>query len=187
MRVQSDRKLGQSRESHVKRLFWSVYNTNVYLRRHHVIWLEKWVETHYSNGAHLVLIRPETVASLGLPIHRLTEPICVSLALSASLETVSHFSDYVYLTASSLDNAWTSRPVRALVAPGLCTEILLGLPFLVHNKIVVDHDARTAIDKSSNFDLLNVIRVTRPTVNKPLSPKQKYKRVLNFRKLMLKE
>src|SRR5271168_4611431 len=52
MRVQSDRKLGQSRESQVKRLLWSVYNTNVYLRRchviHHVIWLEKWVETHYS-------------------------------------------------------------------------------------------------------------------------------------------
>src|SRR5271168_2153215 len=68
----------------------------------------------------------------------------VSPNLSASplpflhLSTLSLiFSDYVYLTASSLDNAWTSRPVRALVAPGLCTEILLGLPFLVHNKIVV--------------------------------------------------
>src|SRR6202522_1756321 len=145
------------------------------------------VKCMLDNGAHLVLIRPKTVASLGLPIHRLTEPICISLALSASLDTVSHFSDYVYLTASSLDNAWTSRPVRALVAPGLCTEILLGLPFLVHNKIVVDHDARTAIDKSSSFDLLNVTRVARPTINRPLSPKQKYKRVLNFRKLMLKE
>src|ERR1700678_4759654 len=83
--------------------------------------------------------------------------------------------------------AWSSRPVRALVPPGLCTEILLALPFLVHNKIVVDHDAQTAIDKSSNFDLLNLIHVTRPTINKPLSPKQKYKRILNFRRLMLKE
>src|ERR1700678_436350 len=46
---------------------------------------------------------------------------------------------------TTLDNAWTSRPVCALVVPGLCTEILLGLPFLVDNKIVVDHDAQTAI------------------------------------------
>jgi hypothetical protein len=124
---------------------------------------------------------------LGYPIHHLPEPVCVSLALSASLETISLFSEYVLLAASSLDNAWTSHPVRAHVAPGLCTEILLGLPFLVHNEIVVDHEARTAIDKTCNFDLLNLTRCPRPTVKRPLSPKQKYNRVIKFRKLMLTE
>jgi hypothetical protein len=33
--------------------------------------------------------------------------------------------------------------------------VLLGLPFLSHNNIVVDHSARTAIDKTMEFDLLN--------------------------------
>src|ERR1700678_3253109 len=35
-----------------QKVMWSIYNTNIYLRRchviNHVIWLEKWVETHYS-------------------------------------------------------------------------------------------------------------------------------------------
>src|ERR1700678_3857503 len=44
-----------------------------------------------------------------------------------------------------------------------------------------------AIEKTSNFCLLNVVCITRPTINRPLSPKQKYKHILNFRKLMLKE
>ena len=68
-----------------------------------------------------------------------------------------------------MNNAWSSKPVRALVAPGLCSNILLGLPFLVHNKIVIDHEAHTAVDKSSGFDLLN--ENTSCRVVTPSSPK----------------
>jgi hypothetical protein len=39
--------------------------------------------------------------------------------------------------------------------PSLCAPIILGLPFLLHNNIIIDHAARTVIDKLSNFDLLN--------------------------------
>jgi hypothetical protein len=149
------------------------------------------VQCLLDNGAHLVLIRPETVALLHLPVHRLQEPICVSLALAQSFHTVSSFSDYVFISPSSLNNAWSSRPIRALVAPGLCTQILLGLPFLVHNKIVIDHEARTAIDKTCGFDLLNDVHIPRPIFNKMLSPKEKrlqsFRLIQKHRKLLLSE
>ena len=47
------------------------------------------------NGAHLVLIRPETVADLALPIHKLDTPISVTLALEGK-KTTSVFHDYVH-------------------------------------------------------------------------------------------
>ena len=106
------------------------------------------------NGAHLVLIRLETVTDLALPIRKLETPISVTLALEGK-KTVSVFHNYVYLQLSSGNNEWTSKPICALVAPGLCSNILLGLPFLTHNNIVIDHAARTAIDKESGFDLMN--------------------------------
>ena len=46
------------------------------------------------NGTHLVLIRPETVADLALPIQKLTEPISITLALEGK-KTVNVFHDYV--------------------------------------------------------------------------------------------
>ena len=54
-----------------------------------------------------------------------------------------------------MNNAWTSCPVRALIAHDLCTNVILGLPFLKHNKIVIDHEKDTVIAKDSGFDLLN--------------------------------
>jgi hypothetical protein len=106
------------------------------------------------SGAHLVLIRPETVADLGLRICKLHTPERATLAINSQPQTFFMY-DYVVLSLSSLNNAWTSRPVRALIAPNLCTNILLGLPFLKHNKIVIDHELDTAIHKPTGFDLLN--------------------------------
>ena len=140
------------------------------------------------DGAHLVLIRPETVTDLGLPIRRLHEPVKVTLALNGDPNSMTVFHDYVSLSLSSLNNAWSSKPVRALIAPGLCSSILLGLPFLVHNKIVIDHDSRTAIDKSCGFDLLNEnsSRVA-PPFSKNLSPKQKRLLILKHKRNVLCE
>lgn len=98
------------------------------------------------NGAHLVLIRPETVQTLGLKIHKLKNPELVSLAFKQDTGATS-FTDCVTL---SLNNAWTSLPVLTILAPNLCTDILLGLPFLSRNKIVVDHELRTAIVTTSS-------------------------------------
>lgn len=46
-------------------------------------------------------------------------------------------------------------PSAPSLPPDLCINILLGLPFLKHNKIVIDHDLHTAVHKPSSFDLLN--------------------------------
>jgi len=83
------------------------------------------------NGSELVLIRPEIVAGLGLLVRKLKKPISITLALNGS-STLCTFSNFVSLQLSSINNAWSSRPVRALIAPGLCHDILLGLLFLLN-------------------------------------------------------
>ena len=122
------------------------------------------IDCMIDSGAHMVLIRPEVVADLALPIHRLRSPILMSLAVGDGTD-ITELHSFVTLSLSSLNNAWTSRTVRAVIAPGLCTNMLLGLPFLEHNHIVIDHSLRTAIHKPSNFDLLNdnESHIERPT------------------------
>jgi Aspartyl protease len=138
------------------------------------------------NGAHLVLIRPEVVKKLGLKVCKLINPELVSLALKQNSGTTA-FTDYVSLTLSTLNNTWTSRPVCAIIAPHLCTDILLGLPFLSHNKIVIDHELRTAIHKPSGCDLLNENSI--PVRKQPpkLSPKKKREIIIKHRRLFLSE
>ena len=57
-------------------------------------------------------------------------------------------------------------------------------PFLVHNKIVIDHEARTAVDKSCGFDLLNENTFCRSRIppSNNLSPIQKEKLFGNTKK-----
>jgi hypothetical protein len=76
--------------------------------------------------------------------------------------------------------------VCAIIAPGLCTPMILRLPFLVHNDIVVDAAARTVIDKKCGFDLLHPVP---PPLPPP--PKQKlkdfFKELQQDHKLMVAE
>ena len=76
--------------------------------------------------------------------------------------------NYVKLSLISLDCTWTSRSVKALITPGLCVPTILGLPWLEHNTIIIDHTAHTRIDKINSYDLLNP-----PPVLPPLPPKPK--------------
>jgi hypothetical protein len=55
-----------------------------------------------------------------------------------------------------------------VIALSLCAPVILGLPFLTHNNIVIDHSSHTVIDKVSGFNLLN------PKAPPP-PPKQKLK------------
>ncbi|KAJ3916664.1 hypothetical protein F5877DRAFT_5087, partial [Lentinula edodes] len=80
----------------------------------------------------------------------------------------------------SLDDpsgGWSSRVVRALIVPSLCYPMVLGIPFLAHNCLVTDYAARTVIDKTSGFDLMN------PNTPSPalpfLTPKQRRRAVLD--------
>ena len=108
------------------------------------------------NRAHIVLIHTDLVTKLGLCCHLLPEPETIDVAVKSS-KSLSQMTltKWVKLSVTSQDGQWTSHTVRALVAPHLCTSVILGLPFLLHNFIVTNHSACTCIDKHNNYDLLN--------------------------------
>ena len=124
------------------------------------------------NGAHLVLIHPDLIAKLNLKIHHLNKPEPVDVTLNNGQNTHSELYKYVKLSVTSLDSTWTSKTVRALIAPGLCMPMILGLPFLIHNTIVIDHAARSCVDKSTNYNLLNPSPILPPPPRKPCLHKQ---------------
>ncbi|KAG1839529.1 hypothetical protein F4604DRAFT_1599551, partial [Suillus subluteus] len=118
------------------------------------------------HGSSLVLIGEELVNKLGLRRRQLARPLPISLALSKNKRSFL-LSQYVKLTCTSLDHAYTSRTVRAIIAPDLCTPLLLGGPFLQHNRIVIDHELRTCIAKDANYDLLQPRSTPRPLEKSP--------------------
>jgi len=85
-----------------------------------------------------------------------------------------------------MDNAWTSRTVHALIAPGLCMPLILGLPFLIHNDIVTDHAARSCIDKKTGYNLLHPQKIVPPRPP-PMRIAAKIKETKAAKKLVLKE
>lgn len=119
------------------------------------------------NGAHLVLIHPDLVDKLKLKKRRLHTPEPVDVALNNGLNSRSELHEYVKLSLTSLDLLWTSKTVKALIAPNLCMPVILGLPFLIHNTIVTDHAACSCIDKSTNYNLLNPLPISPPPSPKP--------------------
>jgi len=136
-----------------------------------------WEANYFSNGSDFpvavdsliddacpyVLIRPDIVIELGLTMRKVKKPYHATSAFS-SKECI--FENYVMLQPSSLNNAWTSRPTRALIADDLCAPIILGLPFLQHNDIVIDYKERTVIDKKCDYRLVGENSVKRPKERK---------------------
>ena len=101
------------------------------------------VKTHalLDNGTHLVLIQPELIDQLGLKKYHLHTPEIIDVAFNNKKKKTTELYFYVKHSLTSLDSYWTSRTVKALVMPELCTPIILGLPWLIHNSIVTDHEA----------------------------------------------
>jgi hypothetical protein len=87
------------------------------------------------------------------------------MSLGSNKKTFITLTEWVKLQVEDPSGLWTSHTVCALIAPNLCSPIILGLPFLAHNNIVVDH-AQMVIDKTSGFDLLIL------PLYQPLSPKE---------------
>jgi hypothetical protein len=106
-------------------------------------------------SAHVVLINETLVKCLGLCHFCLHKPLPISVALSNTTCSDSHLYEYVKIAPFTPDFSYVSRTIRAIVMPGLCVPLLLGLPFLVMNNIVANFTACTAIDRECNFDLLN--------------------------------
>ena len=107
-------------------------------------------------GSFLVLIHPNLVSRLELPVLSLLKPEQVSLALKDSeSRLVTTVPTYSLINPSTLDNRWTSRTCKAVICPSLCCDLVLGLPFLSHNRIVVDVYSRTAVAMDSNVNILD--------------------------------
>ena len=77
---------------------------------------------------------------------------------------VVRLNEWVKLSLYDVSGSWTSKTVRAIIAPSLCAPVILGLPFLEHNNIVIDHATRTVIDKTCGFDLLHLPPLPPPKV-----------------------
>ena len=114
------------------------------------------------NGAHVVLIRPDVVDQLRLQRHPLKTPEIVSVAIEDGKKKKMKLYHYVKFAVTSVDNVWTSKVIHAIVAPGLCMPVILGLPFLIHNNIVTDHAQRSCIDKMTGYNILNPAPVKPP-------------------------
>ena len=70
-------------------------------------------------------------------------------------KNVIAFDEFVNLQLYDASGHYISKTVHAVISPSLCALILLGLPFLKYNNIVIDIEAKTAIDKKNDFNLLN--------------------------------
>jgi hypothetical protein len=114
-------------------------------------------------GSDAVLIDPVLTDRLQLCRHKLPAPKEVIMAVGGGNETFT-FKEWVPITVVSMDQSWTSRTCRTILAPNLCVPLLLGGPFLSSNSIVIDHKTRTCIDKRSGYDLLNPPNIKRIVV-----------------------
>lgn len=108
-------------------------------------------------GSSTVLIRSDVVKRLGLKLRALPSAIALNSAWGSKGTTTDSF---VKLRISVLSLAWSSVSVKALVVDSLCAPVILGQPFLALNNLVLDCAARTCVDKSQNFDLLNPVKHT---------------------------
>lgn len=119
-------------------------------------------------GAHVVLIDSTLVSLLGLHCFCLHKPLPISMALNNTLTSDSHLYEYVKLSPVTPDLSYVSCSIKAIITPGLCVPLLLGLPFLTVNNIGTNFAARIAIDKSCDYDLINLpVVVKRKKLIKP--------------------
>ena len=121
------------------------------------------------NGCHMVLIRPDIVEKLGLPIFTLPEPEEVDVVISFSKTGVTRnkksLVHYVKIRPSSSDSVFQSCLLHAIICPGLCMPLIFGLPFLEINDVICDHKRRACIvnDRKLNYNLLTPLTRQQPT------------------------
>ncbi|KIM88511.1 hypothetical protein PILCRDRAFT_26727, partial [Piloderma croceum F 1598] len=121
------------------------------------------------HGSDAVLIDPALADQMQLKRHKLPAPKEVVMAVGDGKEIFT-FDEWVPITVTSVDKAWTSHACRAILAPNLCVPLLLGGPFLLlTHRLVIDHETCTCIDKKCGYDLLNP-PVIKYSITKP-SPK----------------
>ncbi|KAK7022739.1 hypothetical protein VNI00_017015 [Paramarasmius palmivorus] len=136
------------------------------------------------DGSYLCIIRRDVAMAAGLRLERVQQPETTSGA-SGSLNT-----SYTHITKFRLRcpiSKWKSRTVHAFVADSLCAPIILGRPFLKHNRIVTNHDSDTMINLDTGIDLMHPQPPSPATPVCTLSPKDKRLRICRIRLDVLKE
>jgi hypothetical protein len=113
-------------------------------------------------GAHIALIDKNVVKRLQLKIHKLKKALPITVALNDSTTHRRYLDSYVFLSVTSTDNVWNATRTRFLVTSSLCTSILFGLPWLKRNRIVIDVERRSAINKDSGYNLLQPAESQKP-------------------------
>jgi hypothetical protein len=93
-------------------------------------------------GAHMVLICPDVVECLAIPSYPLNTPEQVNIAMGTQNQ-INQLMHYIVIEPASLDGIFILHRIHAVIAPGLCMPMILGLPFLISNKIVCDYAEHT--------------------------------------------
>jgi hypothetical protein len=147
-------------------------------------------------GSQLVLISEDFVRSSGLACFPLRKPIKINVAIpelpdsAASLKKKNEivYNTGVSLSLSATDNVWSSIQTTAVVVPRLIDNrnVILGLPWLVYNRIVMDYEKHSAVAKSSGYDLLNPPVPSSSMKSGPVcwSRKEREKTHRNFREML---
>ncbi|KAF5343746.1 hypothetical protein D9758_015360 [Tetrapyrgos nigripes] len=146
------------------------------------------------SGSHIVLIRDDLVVSLGLRRFRLPRPELIGVATtdSSSQSRTIALHEFVKLRITDHSNTWTSRTVQAIIAPSLCSPMILGLPFLSHNNLSINCTDRTCIDSVTGIDILDAkasaacLLSSKPPPDSR-SPKQKRIEICKLRIALIRE
>ena len=94
------------------------------------------------HGADTVFISEHFASKLSLKRQKLYQPMSVKMAMPGEGEKqIVNMSKWVKLQLHNPSGGWKSKAIQAIVAPSLCSPVILGLLFLSHNKIVIDHEA----------------------------------------------
>ena len=107
------------------------------------------------SGAHMVLIRSALAHKLQLPIQFLENPELVNVAMASSTPT-QPLSRYVELSPASICDTFTSQPLHAVLADNLSVPLILGLPFLVANRITCNYADRECLVTKNNR-IINIL------------------------------
>ncbi|KIK78068.1 hypothetical protein PAXRUDRAFT_36705 [Paxillus rubicundulus Ve08.2h10] len=100
------------------------------------------IEALIDHGSPVVFIDQTLINKLGLCICQLKQLLPVSVAMLNREKQEFSLLHFVKIFCTSPDLHYHFP-------------LLLGGPFLEHNKIVIDHEVHTCIDKDQNYDLLN--------------------------------
>jgi hypothetical protein len=93
----------------------------------------------------------------------MSTPERIELAMKNTPEKqILELTEWAKLSLYDPVSGWQAKTVQAMIAPGLCSPIILGLPFLSHNELVTNHAAWTIIHRPSGIDLMNPKRPEKP-------------------------